>query len=97
MSTYEDDAPRLSEIGRVLQGLDRKLDDFRAEVRAQLSDKVSKEVYIAERAALMDQVNASKERIVAIEAKHRSNTNTIYGGLASIIVGVILFYIQAKG
>lgn len=90
MGTYEDDAPRLSEIGRVLQGLDRKLDDFRAEVRAQLSDKVSKEVYQAERAGLMD-------RIAVLEARARSMTNTIYGGLASIIVGAILFYMQNGG
>lgn len=90
MGTYEDDAPRLSEIGRVLQGLDRKLDDFRAEVRAQLSDKVSKEVYQAERAGLLD-------RISTLETRARSMTNTLYGGLTSIIVGAILFYLQTKG
>lgn len=90
MGTYEDDAPRLSEIGRVLQGLDRKLDDFRAEVRAQLSDKVSKEVYQAERSGLLD-------RISTLETRARSMTNTLYGGLTSIIVGAILFYLQTKG
>ena len=90
MGTYEDDAPRLSEIGRVLQGLDRKLDDFRAEVRAQLSDKVSKEVYQAERSGLL-------ERISTLETRARSMTNTLYGGLTSIIVGAILFYLQTKG
>ncbi len=90
MGTYEDDAPRLSEIGRVLAGLDRKLDDFRAEVRLQLSDKVSKEVYIAERTAIMD-------KIAGLQAKASRNTNTLYGGMTSIIVGVILFWLTTRG
>lgn len=97
MGTYEEDAPRLSEIGRVLQSLDRKIDDFRGEVRSQLSDKVSKEVYTAERQGLIDRDSAILERVVAIEAKARSNTNTIYGGLASIVVGMVLFWLQTKG
>lgn len=108
MGIHEEEAPRLSEIGRVLQGLDRKIDDFRGEVRMQLSDKVSKEVYMAERNALVERDNSLMnhintldakvmERVVALEAKGRSQTNTIYGGLASIIVGVVLFYIQNKG
>lgn len=86
---YEEDAPRLSEIGRMIQGMDRKIDDFRGEVRNQLNDKVSKEVHDAQRTGLL-------ERITALEARARSQTNTIYGGLASIVVGVILFYIQTK-
>lgn len=86
---YEDDAPRLSEIGRVLGGLDRKLDDFRAEVRAQLSDKVSKEVYTAERAA-------DRDRIVALENRARGLQNLIYGSLATIITSVVLFYLGTK-
>lgn len=97
MGAYEDDAPRLSEIGRVLQGLDRKIDDFRGEVRMQLSDKVSKEVWEAQRNALAARDDLVLERVVALEAKSRSTTNTIFGGLASIVVGMVLFYLQTRG
>lgn len=101
MGTYEEDAPRLSEIGRMIQGMDRKIDDFRGEVRSQLNDKVSKEVYQAQQAAVNDRIlsvsNEANTRITALEAGRRSLTNTVYGGLASIIVGVILFYLQTKG
>ena len=49
---YDDDAPRLSEIGRMIGSIDRKMDDFRQEVRTALADKVSKETYQAERDAM---------------------------------------------
>lgn len=90
MGTYEDEAPRLSEIGRMIQGMDRKIDDFRGEVRTALNDKVSKEVYTAER-------NAMTEAIAELKAKARSNMNTTYGALVSIVVGVILFWVQSRG
>lgn len=100
MGTYEDDAPRLSEIGRVLHGLDRKIDDFRHEVRAQLNDKMSKEVYEARMAAMNEKVaNVQAEalgRLTTLENSRKSLTNTVYGGLASIVVGVILFFIQTR-
>lgn len=86
---YEDDAPRLSEIGRVLTGLDRKLDDFRAEVRAQLSDKVSKEVYEARHAAQND-------RIQALENRARQLQNTIYGSIATILTTGVMIYLGMK-
>jgi hypothetical protein len=89
MGIHDDEAPRLSEIGRVLLSLDRKLDDFRAEVRAQLNDKVSREVYIAER-------DAWRDRVIALEVRARSITNTMYGGLATIITGAVLFYIGSR-
>lgn len=89
MGIHDDEAPRLSEIGRVLQSMDRKLDDFRAEVRAQLNDKVSREVYIAER-------DAWRDRVLALEVRARTTTNTIYGGLVTIITGAILFYIGSR-
>lgn len=90
MGTYEDEAPRLSEIGRMIQGMDRKIDDFRGEVRTALNDKVSKEVYMAERNAMM-------ESIAELKNKARSNMNTTYGAFASLIVGVILFWVQSRG
>lgn len=100
MGTYEDDAPRLSEIGRVLHSLDRKIDDFRHEVRAQLNDKVSKEVYEARMAAMQEKIATVQTeaigKITTLEASRRSLANTVYGGLASIVVGVILFYIQSR-
>ena len=90
MGTYEDEAPRLSEIGRMIQGMDRKIDDFRGEVRAALNDKVSKEVYNAERAA-------DRERISNLESRARSTLNGLYGGFISVAVGMILFWIQTRG
>lgn len=96
MGTYEDDAPRLSEIGRMLGGLDRKMDDFRGEVRAALNDKVSKETYLAERAGFFDKLNNMNDRILTLEAGARATNNRIYGGLATIITGVILYYIGTR-
>jgi hypothetical protein len=89
MGYEQDEAPRLSEIGRVLTGLDRKLDDFRAEVRAQLSDKVSKEVYEARYAAQGD-------RIQALENRARQLQNTIYGSIATIVTAAVLFYMGLR-
>ena len=89
MGLHDDEAPRLSEIGRVLLSLDRKLDDFRNEVRTQLNDKISREVYVAER-------DAWRDRVIALEARSRSITNTVYGGLATIITGAVLFYIGSR-
>lgn len=90
MGTYEDEAPRLSEIGRMIQGMDRKIDDFRGEVRTALNDKVSKEVYNAERSATL-------ERISNLESRARSTTNGLYGGFISVAVGMILFWVQSRG
>jgi hypothetical protein len=93
---YEDDAPRLSEIGRVLLSLDRKLDDFRAEVRAQLNDKLSREIYLAEKQALLDKIAGLNEKVVALEAGARATNNRIYGGISAVIVGAILAYIGTR-
>lgn len=89
MTSYEDDAPRLSEIGRMIGGVDRKLDDFRQEVRAALQDKVSKEVYQAER-------SAQNDRILVLENKFRSITNQVWGMLGTIMIAVIIAYLGLK-
>jgi len=89
MGSLDDEAPRLSEIGRLLGSLNNKIDDFRGEVRAALSEKVSKEVYDA-------QVGALRDRVVALENRARSTTNTIYGGLATIIVAAVITWMGLK-
>ena len=89
MASYEDDAPRLSEIGRLIQGLDRKMDDFRGEVRAALNDKVSKETYDAQRVALQDRI-ASLEQVV------RNANARFWGGFGTIVVAAILAYLGMR-
>lgn len=89
MGIEDYDAPRLSEIGRTLSGLDRKIDDFRSEIRTQLNDKVSKETYEAQRQAYLD-------RIVNLEQTIRSANARFWGGFGSVVVGLILTYLELK-
>lgn len=83
------DAPRLSEIGRTLSSLDRKIDDFRNEIRTQLNDKVSKETYEAQR-------QAAQDRIVALEQTIRSANARFWGGFGSVVVALVLAYLELK-
>jgi hypothetical protein len=83
------DVPRLSEIGRTLNSLDRKIDDFRNEIRAQLNDKVSKETYEAQRQAAAD-------RILALEQTIRSANARFWGGFGSVVVALVLAYLELK-
>ena len=89
MPSYDDDAPRLSEIGRMIGGVDRKLDDFRQEVRAALQDKVSKEVYMAEH-------SAQNDRIAALEGKFRAANTQFWGVIATLIAAAIIGYLGLK-
>ena len=84
------DAPRLSEIGRTLSSLDRKIDDFRNEIRTQLNDKVSKETYEAQRQAAM------LERIVTLEHTIAVANARFWGGFGSVVVALVLVYLELK-
>lgn len=67
-TTYEEEAPRLSEIVRMLHNMDRKFDDFRIQVQNQLNDKVSKERYEPERERLNDKIMALEKDITLTKA-----------------------------
>jgi hypothetical protein len=96
MASYDDEAPRLSEIGRMVNGLHGKIDDFRNEVRTQLNDKVSKEVYNAEQRAMEAKITVANDRTLALELKLRSATNTIWGIVATVIAASIVAYLGLK-
>lgn len=89
MGLDDHDAPRLSEIGRILSSLDRKIDDFRNEIRAQLNDKVSKETYEAQR-------QAAQDRIANLEQTIRSANARFWGGFGSVVVALVLAYLELK-
>lgn len=113
-STYEEEAPRLSEIVRMLGNMDRKLDDFRIQVQHQLNDKVSKERYEPERERLNDKILGLEKDITtaraetqvvrleaqtqftAMESQAKSKMNTVYGAIASLVVGAILLWLGAR-
>jgi hypothetical protein len=80
---YEEDAPRLSEIGRHIGSIDRKIDDFRNEVRQALNDKVSKETYDAQR-------QAQSDRITALELTIRNANARFWGGFGTLAVALVL-------
>lgn len=86
----EDDAPRLSEIGRRISDVDRTLVDFRNEVRAAFHEMVRKETYLAERDAL-------RERVTAIEQRAKSLQNLVYAGLITLIVTMIASWFIGRG
>src|SRR5688572_27264551 len=105
--TYSEEAPRLSEIVRMLSNMDRKFDDFKHQVQTQLNDKVSKERYEPERERINDRILALETRIIAematvasrfteVNNKTRAISNAFYGGLASLVVGGILLWIGSK-
>ena len=85
---YEEDAPRLSEIGRLIYSLDRKMDDFRSEVRQALNDKVSKETYEAQRGAMAD-------RISTLELSLRNANARFWGAFGTLTVGMIVAFVTA--
>ena len=89
MPSFDDETPRLAEIGRLLGGVDRKIDDFRNEVRQALADKVSKEVYNAE-------MGAMRERVVVLENRARSLTNTLIGSIATVLVAAVVTWLGLK-
>jgi len=99
--TYSEEAPRLSEIVRMLSNMDRKFDDFKHQVQTQLNDKVSKERYEPERERINDRILAMETRIStgfnALDQKTRAISNAIYGALGSLIVGGILLYLGSRG
>lgn len=86
MPSYDDDAPRLSEIGRMIATLAGTVNDFRSEVRTALADKVSKEVYNADMTALRD-------RVIALETRARSTTNTIIGVVATVVAAGLIAWL----
>lgn len=93
MGTYDDEAPRLSEIVRMLHNMDRKFDDFRSQVQQQLNDKVSKERYEPERTYILDKINNMDGKFTALESRSRALLTSVWGGIASLIVGGILLYL----
>lgn len=105
MGTYEDDAPRLSEIGRMIGGIDRKMDDFRQEVRAALADKVSRETYVVERDTIKDRLSMVESGLVALKAtldadaqsRGKMITNVVYGAVGSLVVGIISAFLFTRG
>ena len=105
MGTYDDEAPRLSEIGRMIGSIDRKMDDFRQEVRTALADKVSKETYIVERDALKERITsletivASQRAVAEAATAKRSNnlTTTIYSAVGALVVGIISAFLMTRG
>lgn len=96
MGTYDDEAPRLSEIVRMLQGMDRKFDDFRNQMRDQLADKVSKDKYEGERDRIYDRLTVHDTRFTALENRTRAIANAIYGSVGSLIVGALLLYLGTR-
>lgn len=96
MGGYEDETPRLSEIVRMLQGMDRKFDDFRNQMQQQLNDKVSKERYEPERTWILDKINVLDGRFVSVEARSRIILTTVWSALGSLIVGGILLYLGSR-
>ncbi len=86
MGSYDDDAPRLSEIGRMIGALSGTVNDFRSEVRTALADKVSKELYNADMSAL-------KDRVIALETRNRSLTNTVIGIFATVVAAGVVAYL----
>lgn len=102
--TYSEEAPRLSEIVRMLSNMDRKFDDFKHQVQTQLNDKVSKERYEPERERINDRIIAMEARMAAeflrvnaafaeLGNKTRAIQNAFYGALGSLVVGGILLWI----
>lgn len=105
--TFSEEAPRLSEIMRMLSNMDRKFDDFKHQVQTQLADKVSKERYEPERERLNDRILAMETRMNAefvritgeftkVGDKTRAITTAFYGGVASLVVGGILLWIGSR-
>lgn len=82
----DDEAPRLSEIGRRIHEMGQNLSDFRSEVRINFAEMVRRETYIAER-------DAMKDRIVALEQRAKSFQGLFYGSIASIVVALILMLV----
>lgn len=90
MPVYEDEAPRLAEIGRRIAEVGQNLSDFRNEVRVNFAEMVRKDTYAVERDAL-------KERIQALESRAKSLQNLVYSGLATIVISVIIFWVTKGG
>jgi hypothetical protein len=96
MGTYDDEAPRLSEIVRMLNNMDRKFDDFRNQVQQQLNDKVSKERYEPEKTFILDKINTLDAKFTNIEARSRVILTTVWSALGSLAVGGILLYLGSR-
>lgn len=96
MGTYDDEAPRLSEIVRMLQGVDRKFDDFRNQMQQQLNDKVSIQRYEPERNWMLDKVNNLDLKFTGVEARGRIILTSVWGALGSLVVGGILLYLGSR-
>lgn len=89
MPLQDDEAPRLAEIGRRITQVGENLNDFRHEVRANLTEMVRRDLYIAERDAI-------KERLVALEQGRKSLQALVYGGLVAIVVSIVTMW-MGKG
>lgn len=82
MPLHEDDAPRLSEIGRRITEVGQHMADFRSEVRSSFADMVRKDTYAAEHSAL-------KDRIVNLESRSKTLQGLAYGAIVTLIVSVV--------
>lgn len=90
MPVYDDEAPRLAEIGRRIAEVGQNLSDFRSEVRYNFAEMVRKETYTAERDAMRDRINS-------LESRAKSLQNLVYSGLATIAVSIIVFWLTRGG
>lgn len=87
---YDEDTPRLAEIGRRITEVGQNMSDFRNEVRSSFADMVRKDTYHAERDAFRDRLNA-------LEARGRTVWGLALGSMFSVVAAILMMWISRGG
>lgn len=89
MPTWDEEAPRLAEIGRMVTTLSTTLTDFRAEMRGTFERYVTKERYETEIAAMKEKLEGQASRIKVLEDHSRNMRQIVYSGIATVVVSLV--------
>jgi len=89
MPSWDEEAPRLAEIGRMVTTLSTSLADFRSEMRGNFERYVTKERYDVEAAAFREKLESQDRRIKALEDHSRTMKQIVYSGIATVVVSLV--------